>query len=290
MKTYLISALMLMSVMGAQAETTAPAKAATDTMTMTQDARCRQVLVNCVINGVPMRMMLDTGATNTVLHSGSLAKLKNPHQMDTRNIQFSGNAKERPDVYLLNLRFAGTAMLRSHPVMVLNLDGARSMMAEQIDGIVGMDIMGAMPFTFDVTGGKLHWGLPEGDVKLVPLYGRTEESGRLILSIDCDGKKHDILLDSGSSVTRIPASAWPAGGGQKINISVSDVNEAAAISATVGAPGTVTLAPGVKLEGVTPVFCGEDEVTILGMDILERVRLVHVPSSSHPGGCFFIAL
>ena len=290
MKTYLISALMLMSVMGAQAETTAPAKAATDTMTMTQDARCMQVLVNCVINGVPMRMMLDTGATNTVLHTGSLAKLKNPRQLDTSNVQFRGNAKERPEVYLLNLRFAGSAALHSHPVMVLNLDGARCMMAEQIDGIIGMDILGAMPFTFDVSGGKLHWGLPEGDVKLVPLYGRLEESGRLIMSIECDGKKHEILLDSGSTVTRIPASAWPAGSGHKIQLSVSDVNEAGALYATVGAPGTIKLAPGVVVEGVTPVFCEEDECTILGMDVLGRVRLVHVPSSSHPTGCFFIAL
>jgi hypothetical protein len=100
----------------------------------------------------------------------------------------------------------------------------------------------------------------------------------------------EILLDSGSTITRLPQSAWPAGAAHTTDLSVSDVNDAAAISATVGKPGVVQLAPGVQLEGVTPVFCGEEEKGILGMDILSRVRLIHVPSTSQASGCFFIAL
>lgn len=289
MKQFCVTAMMWVLAGVSFAEPAVVQAPAVDTMSMQQDARCRQVLVNCVMNGVPMRMMLDTGATNTVLHSGSLAKLKNPRQLDTRNVQFRGNANERPDVYLLNIEFADVKV-KSHPVMVLSLEGARSMMAEQIDGIIGMDLLGAMPFTFDAAAGKLHWGLPEGDLKLVPLYGRKDEGGRLFMTIECDGRKHDILLDSGSTVTRLPASAWPAGGAQQMQMNVSDVNSASALNATIGAPGTVKLAPGVELQGVTPIFCGEEEHTILGMDVLGRVKLVHVPSSSQATGCFFIAL
>lgn len=284
---YMVLALGLATVQAA--EETVKAVAPVDTMTMVQDALCRQVLVTCEINGVPMRMMLDTGATNTVLHSGSLSKLKNPRQMDTSHIQFSGNAKERPDVYLLNLIVAGERV-RNHPVMVLSLEGARSMMAEQIDGIVGMDILGALPFTFDVASGKLYWGLPEGPLKLVPLYGYKDGGNRLFMNILCDGKPYDILLDSGSTITRLPQSAWPAGAAHTTQLSVSDVNEAGAIAATIGTPGVVQLAPGVRVEGVTPVFCGEEEKGILGMDVLGRVRLIHVPSSSQASGYFFIAL
>ena len=284
---YMVLALGLATVQAA--EETVKAVAPVDTMTMVQDALCRQVLVTCEINGVPMRMMLDTGATNTVLHSGSLSKLKNPRQMDTSHIQFSGNAKERPDVYLLNLIVAGERV-RNHPVMVLSLEGARSMMAEQIDGIVGMDILGALPFTFDVASGKLHWGLPEGPLKLVPLYGYKDGGNRLFMNILCDGKPYDILLDSGSTITRLPQSSWPAGAAHTTQLSVSDVNEAGAIAATIGTPGVVQLAPGVRVEGVTPVFCGEEEKGILGMDVLGRVRLIHVPSSSQASGYFFIAL
>lgn len=289
MKRFCVTTLLTAISAVCFAETAAVEQVAVDTMTMQQDARCRQVLVTCVMNGVPMRMMLDTGATNTVLHSGSLAKLKNPQQLDTSRMQLRGNAKERPSVYLLDVKFADVS-LRSHPVLVLNLDGARTMMAEKIDGIIGMDLLGVMPFTFDVSQGKLHWGLPTGDVKLVPLNGAREESGRMILSIECDGRPHEILLDSGSSVTRLPESAWPAGAKGKVNLNVGDVNAAGAISATVAAPGAVKLAPGVEIKDVTPVFCGEGELSILGMDVLSRVRFVHVPSATLPGGYFFIAL
>ena len=47
-----------------------------DHMGMTQDARCKQILVTGLVNGQPVKMMLDTGATHTVLHTGSAEKLK----------------------------------------------------------------------------------------------------------------------------------------------------------------------------------------------------------------------
>lgn len=289
MKHFCVTALLAMVSAVCSADT-APAEVQTvDTMTMRQDSRCQQVLVNCVINGVPMRMMLDTGATNTVLHSGSISKLKNPQLLDTSHMQLRGNAKERPSVYLVKMQLAQYAIPQI-PVLALNLDGARTVMDEKIDGIIGMDLLGSMPFTFDVASGKLHWGLPEGDVKLVPLAGSREESGRMHVQIECDGRPMEILLDSGASITRLPASAWPAGAAGKVNLKVSDVNSAEALAATVAAPGVVKLAPGVELKDVRPVFCSEEERAILGMDIISRVRLVHVPSASMPGGYFFLAL
>lgn len=272
------------------AEPTAAVQPATvDTMTMSQDARCRQVLVTCVMNGVPMRMMLDTGATNTVLHSGSLSKLKNPQKMDTSNINFSGNAKERPDVYLLNIKFADVSV-RSHPVMALSLDAARNMMEEKIDGILGMDLLGVMPFTFDIANGKMHWGLPEGKLRLVPLSGERDAAGRLFPIVQSGDCKHEILLDSGATVTRLPQSAWPAGTAHETALNVGDVNEQAALTVKVGAPATMTLAPGVSVEGVTPVFCSEDDRSMLGMDVISRVRLIHLPSAHNPAGYFYLAL
>lgn len=278
------------------AEPTAPAAPATpvkpaqvDTMTMSQDARCRQVLVSCVMNGVPMRMMLDTGATNTVLHSGSLSKLKNPQKMDTSNINFSGNAKERPEVYLLNIKFADVSV-RSHPVMALNLDAARNMMAEKIDGILGMDLLGVMTFTFDIANGKMHWGLPEGKLRLVPLSGERDAAGRMFPIVQSEGATHAILLDSGATVTRLPQSAWPAGAAHETALNVGDVNEQAALTVKVGAPATMQLAPGVSVEGVTPVFCSEEDRSMLGMDVISRVRLIHLPSAHNPAGYFYLAL
>ena len=261
-----------------------------DTKTMVQDAHCRQVLVTCVINGVPMRMMLDTGATNTVLHKESLAKLKNPVKLNTDNIELRGNAKEKPEVYMLSV-VVDNAQIRQHPVFVLDLSGARTAMAEKIDGILGMDILGALPFTFDVAGGKLHWGLPEGPHRLVPLYGNREESGRMHVQMVCPGGDTvKVLLDSGASLSVIPTSKWQAGVGRQQALGISDVNALSEQQVSFGAPGTVRLAPGVTVQGVEPMLADTPEAVLLGMDVLAKVRLVHVPSAHTPGGYFFLAL
>ncbi len=261
-----------------------------DTKTMVQDARCRQVLVTCLINGVPMRMMLDTGATNTVLHKESLAKLKNPVQLNTDNIQLRGNAKVKPEVYMLSLT-VDDARIRQHPVFVLDLSGARSAMAEPIDGILGMDILGAMAFTFDVAAGKLHWGLPAGAHRLVPLHGFREESGRMHVQIVCPGgDTTKVLLDSGATLSVIPANKWGAGVGRKQSIGISDVNAMSEQQVSFGVPGDVRLAPGVTVQGVEPMLTDDPEAALLGMDVLGRLRLVHVPSAHNPAGYFFLAL
>ena len=115
-----------------------------DLLTMTQDARCKQVVVTCLINGQPMRMMLDTGATHTVLHEESATALKNARWIDTSQMQFRGNSSQRPKLLVAQL-LAGPAESSEHPIMVMNLGAVRSMMAEKIDGILGMDILNAVP-------------------------------------------------------------------------------------------------------------------------------------------------
>ncbi len=291
MRTRIGTILTLMMVAGSTlAAPLLPKAPGADTKTMVQDARCRQVLVTCLINGVPMRMMLDTGATNTVLHKESLAKLKNPVKLDTENLQLRGNAKVKPDVYMLSLT-VDDARIRQHPVFVLDLSGARAAMAEQIDGILGMDILGAMAFTFDAAAGKLHWGLPAGAHRLVPLHGLREESGRMHVQILCPGgNTTNVLLDSGATLSVIPANKWGLGVGRQQAIGISDVNAMSEKQVSFGAPGDVCPVPGVTVQGVEPLLTDDAETALLGMDVLGQLRLVHVPSAHNPAGYFFLAL
>ena len=129
---------------------------AVDLMKMNRDARCKQVLVTSLINGTPMRMMLDTGATHTVLHTESAARVPNAQWIDTSHIQFKGNSAQRPKLLRATL-LAGPAESPGHPVMVMNLGAVRSMMAEPVDGILGMDLLSHIPFTFDLKSGELYW-------------------------------------------------------------------------------------------------------------------------------------
>ena len=136
---------LLLLLQPVQAETTPQPEP--DLMSMTQDARCHQIVVTCLINGSPMRMMLDTGATHTVLHAESAARVPQAQWIDTSKIKFRGNSSQQPRLLAAALQ-VGPALSETHPIMVLRLDAVRGMMAEPIDGIVGMDILGQVPFTF----------------------------------------------------------------------------------------------------------------------------------------------
>ncbi|MBO5684738.1 MAG: retroviral-like aspartic protease family protein, partial [Akkermansia sp.] len=104
-------------VLAEQEPAAAPKDQSTDLMTMTQDARCKQVIVTCLINGQPMRMMLDTGATHTVLHEESAAELKNARWIDTSKMLFRGNSSQRPKLLIAPLQ-VGPAESPEHPIMV----------------------------------------------------------------------------------------------------------------------------------------------------------------------------
>ena len=261
--------------------------AATDLNTMVQDARCKQVLVTCLINGQPMRMMLDTGATHTVLHDESADGLKNAQWMDTSRLEMKGNSTQRPRVLLASLQ-AGELAEPQHPILVLNLAGVRGMMAERIDGILGMDILGRLPFTFAPATGRFHWGAPSGAL-LSPLYGTRDDAGRMIVQAQVNGSPVELLLDTGSSLTRVYADEWKPGKAGRKQAKVSDVDGAAQKQVVLGKAADMELTPGVVIRNVSPAFCRRDDRSMLGMDVLKDVVLVHLPTAGTPHGAFFIA-
>lgn len=259
---------------------------AVDIMSMKQDARCHQVVVTCLVNGAPMRMMLDTGATHTVLHEESAARVPQAHWVDTSKMKFRGNSSQQPKLLLANLQ-TGPAESENHPVMVMNLGAVRSMMAEAIDGIIGMDLLGQLPFTFDMRSKECYWGIPTGG-EFVPLYAAPDGKGRFIVQARCQGKPVHMLLDTGSSVTRVFTAEWTPGKGKEIGAQIGDIDSATGIKVLEGNPGDMELGPGVSVQGVTPILCEPNDVPMLGMDGLKGAVLIHVPTAESPSGAFFL--
>lgn len=292
---YTVAGLLAVSVAPAAEQTPAevapqaqlPMVNGVDLMTMKRDSRCGQVLVTCLIGGQPMRMMLDTGATHTVLHDESVARLSNPRWLDTSGMKFKGNSSQRPKILIAPLQ-AGPAESPQHPIMVISLAAVRSMLAEPIDGILGMDVLGSLPFTFDLRSEECYWGVPAA-AKLVPLYGRRDDNGRMFVQVQCCGKPMELLLDTGSSITRVYEDEWVPGKAKKIAAHLGDVDKASRAQVMAGKPADMELAPGVVLPAVAPIFCPRNDRSMLGMDALKGAVLIHLPGISDPYGSFFTA-
>ena len=258
-----------------------------DVMTMVQDARCKQIVVTCLINKQPVRMMLDTGATHTVLHTESAARLEGVQRIDTSAMQFRGNSQQRPEMLMASL-LAGPAKSPQHLFMVLDLSAVRGAMAEPIDGILGMDVLGAVPFTFDQRRNEFYWGVELGS-ELVPLRGKQDRFGRWMVQALCQGKPLELLLDTGSSVTRVHEANWSPGPGEIIEAHVGNVDKSARISIREGGAADLDVAEGLVLPGVKPIFGQPGEPPVLGMDALRGAVLVHLPTEESPYGAFFLA-
>lgn len=258
-----------------------------DLSTMVRDSRCGQVLVTCLVHGQPMRMMLDTGATHTVLHDESAARLKGAKWVDTSRMKFRGNSEQTPRIVLGSLQ-VGPVGAPEHPFLVVSLAAVRSMMAEPVDGILGMDVLGVMAFTFDLKKEKYYWGVPEGLV-LQPLYGTRDENGRMMVQVYCEGRPLELLLDTGSSITRVYADEWKPGAGAEAVGVMGNVDKASRLKVVHGKAADVELVPGVVSKGMSPVFCSRDDRSMLGMDALKGHVLIHLPGKGTPYGSFFLA-
>lgn len=294
-RTLCFIALMLAAPTWAQAEDTpattpapqAPQTQQVDLMSMTRDPRCGQVLVTCLVGGQSMRMMLDTGATHTVLHTESAAKVQQARWLDTSQMRFNGNASQAPKIMVSSLQ-AGGANAPEYPFMVLPLDAVRQSLVEPIDGILGMDVLGGLVFTFDLRKNEYYWGMPQGG-QVAQIYGAQDRFGRLIVHANCAGKPLQLLLDTGSSITRVRAEDWAPGSAGNISAHVGDVNEAARIQVEEGKPADIEVAKGVLLKGVAPIFGqGDNQPPVLGMDALKNQVLIHIPLEQNPFGVFLM--
>ncbi|MBR6797916.1 MAG: clan AA aspartic protease [Opitutales bacterium] len=254
---------------------------------MTRDSRCGQILTTCFVDGHPMRMMLDTGATHTVLHSDSVEKLKNPRWLDTSRITFKGNSKQRPKILIAPLE-VGPGTFPRHPVIVVSLAAVRSMMEEKIDGIIGMDILGALPFTFNLQKKEYGWGVPATN-SLIPIPGKFDANGRLFVHVLSGEKSFPLLLDTGSSSTRIRAEDWAPGIAGQISAKIGNIDTAQQEKIRQGCPGILEIAPDIRLKKISPLLCDSGDLTMLGMDALEDSILVHIPTKKSRFGAFFFA-
>lgn len=288
MKTFFFTLLGLLcstGILSAQQETPSAVPQEPNTAQepeMMRDSDYGQVIVTCTIDDVPMRLLLDTGATHTVVdRSVAAEKLPNAFKLDTSGMQITGNAEGlKPEILVVKFGVAGKTRSQ-HPVLSMPLDGVRAMLKHPVDGILGMDVLCHLPFTLDFReGGESHWGADE-DGNIHPLQAHRDRGGCPLVSLRIGEKVlENVLLDSGSTTTILPPDAWEAGIGETHNATIADVNGRREVSIHFGKPAPVELAPGLVREIAPQLQDGMNRssaAAILGIESLIGLRLVYHP-------------
>ena len=246
---------------------------------MYRDPLCGQIIVTCLVNGVPARLMMDTGATHTVLDRKFVDEELKAEYVDTSKMQISGNAEEKPGIIVGDLQ-AGDTSFRGMMLVVMDLSGVNTMQSKPLAGILGMDAMSRLSFIMDFRAERFTWGAFRDMSPFVPLEGRRDEAGRLFVTVQSGEKSFPLLLDTGSSVTTLLPEQWAPGAAHMEDVKIADVNGPRTIRAGVGRRGSLQLTPQVRTWNFSPqLLPAEADPGLLGMDALKMNVLVHKPDA-----------
>lgn len=244
---------------------------------MYRDPLCGQIIVTCLVNGVPARLMMDTGATHTVLDRKFVDEVLKAEYVDTSKMQITGNADEKPGIIVGDLQAGGTSF-RGMMLVVMDLSGVNAMQSQPLAGILGMDAMSRLSFIMDFRAERFSWGAFRDMSPFVPLEGRRDEAGRLFVTVQSGEKSFPLLLDTGSSVTTLLPEQWAPGAEHMEDVKIADVNGPRTIRAGVGRQGSLQLTPQVRTWNFSPqLLPAEADPGLLGMDALKMTVLVHKP-------------
>jgi predicted aspartyl protease len=106
------------------------------------------IMVTAYLNGVPLTLMLDTGADRTMLAPGALTRA-GIDQASGRRVRIIGvtGESEGREVTLPRLDIAGAQL---GPVAVV----VHQVPAPEVDGLLGRDLLDAFTITVDAAGGR----------------------------------------------------------------------------------------------------------------------------------------
>lgn len=253
---------------------------------MRQDPAGGLVVADCMVNGKSARMIVDTGASCTVLDETFAAGLPGLVRLQ---VPTKGNAR-LPHYPAACTVEAGGARFENTPAVVLSLAGVNAVLKQPVQGILGMDTLGTLPFTLDYAAGKFRWGAPgDGRARIAPEQ-RLDALKRPYLLCRSGANRQAVLLDTGSSVTLLETGFWAPGAAGSEELRVADVQSDRTDRIQRGKAGELVLAEGVTASGLSPRLLtpGERPGAQLGADALRNTCLQHIPAPTGKPSFFFL--
>lgn len=258
--------------------------AAPDLMAMQRDAVSGQIVVTCLVAGKPARLVLDTGATHTVVSEAFARRsLGDVPRLDMSKIKVEGNAAGTTELLRTDV-VAGGVTFRGLVVLVLQLEGVNELQERPVDGVLGMDVLRHLSFVLDFPGDRFLWGYLRDKSLLEPLEGERDEAGRLFARVSRGDRTLSLLLDTGCSRTVVRPPCWPDWQQEGVRMQMADVNGRREVELPIGQPEALLLSPGVRTAAVSPVISAEREADgLLGLDALRGNLLMHCAGEGERG-------
>lgn len=245
-------------------------------------------LIETKVNGVPAKMLVDTGASHTTLdlnwvqqtfpqaqvHVAPLGKGDDPYAF----------AQSQLPLLPVEKFSVGESRFSELFMPLVNLSGLRNALPELNDvvGVLGMNTMGAAPCRISFKTRSLQWL----DAAALKKIGKKEQLQAIPRpGSDCmmvnvfspkDGKPLSVLLDCGATVSRLPESFWPGALPEKQQRTITTSNGMQVAEIAFGVPADMKLSPNFAVKNVCPQLVPDNGVPkyLLGLDVLSQIDLL----------------
>jgi tetratricopeptide (TPR) repeat protein len=170
------------------------------------DPRCGVAIVAVTVNGTAGRFVLATGASDTIVTPDFAAKVGIDRTASAARATTSDGSKQAKITRVQSLK-VGTTDFKDFDVGILALDELMNHLERPADGVLGANVVLALPVTLDYVGKRLVFGRP------TDLSGRkelaAEVSGqRLVVQGTVDGEKTEFVVDTAANYSALAKSAW----------------------------------------------------------------------------------
>lgn len=231
--------------------------------------------VRATLNGKPCTLLVDTGASHTTFDRAFLTREHPDLIQQPISLHGDTNVQAELAVCLVSsLKVGGNAFEGFYGVSA-PLGHLKETLGQEVAGILGMNVLGRMPFRLSRRDGLLAWfrraPAPKGAVRLPLAADEGDNCFRVLARAEGRETPIPMLVDAGANVTVLNPGQWPTTG-EATAMETADVNAAGrSLTFAQGRKGTLRL--GELAVEVTPVVRG-DMPALLGADTLGKFDLV----------------
>jgi len=158
------------------------------------------------VDGISVRMLVDTAAQRSCLDTGIMAKLKVKSESSAAVTTPYGMGWAR-EFHVRTLEIA-SLHVENVPMIVMDMSPLASASGDKLDGILGTDLLKLFPLKLDLSDGLAEpltlAEIPSGSV-VVEL---DEIDGLFYCATKVQGVPVHLLLDTGANLSNISSAAW----------------------------------------------------------------------------------
>ena len=232
-------------------------------------------VVAATLNGRPCTLLFDTGATHTTFDTTFIQKALPAAKLEPVVLAGQTNVEGQPQLLHADTLTIGEATFGDFDAMVLAMPHLSASIGTSIDGVLGMNVIGATRTVLSLGAGEVRFGLPietRGDFG-TPARRNPRDPFRIDLVAEIDGKALPLFVDSAASFTFLERSSGWKSTGEAAPLAAIDINGNSDLQPVRGETGALTLGTPVT---IAPLLVPAP-LNRIGADTLLRYDLLIEP-------------